>query len=47
MEDHVCDACSKHSQIKTADVISFGQPKMNTPSSKARLGSKDDIKTQI
>jgi hypothetical protein len=40
-------ACSKHGQIKTADKILFGKPKMNTPQSKARLGPKDDIKTQV
>jgi hypothetical protein len=47
MEDHVGGACSKQGQIKRADTILFGKPKMSTPPSRARLGSKDDIKTQV
>jgi len=31
MEDHVGSARSKHCQIKTADTILFGKPKMSTP----------------
>jgi hypothetical protein len=47
MEVHVGSACSKHGQIKTVDKILLGKPKMNTQPSKARLGSKDDIKIQV
>jgi len=47
MEDHVGVVCSKHGQIQTADTVLFGKPKMNTPPSKASLGSKDHIKTQV
>jgi hypothetical protein len=47
MEDHVGSACSKHGQIKAADKILLEKPKMNTQPSKARLGSRDDIKIQV
>jgi len=30
MEDHVGSACRKHCQIKTADKILFGKPRMST-----------------